>query len=123
MQLGPLQQAWVDALRSGKYKQGLKRLRDGEKHCCLGVLCELAVEAGITKRSEHRNGVFGYGHCDVTNYPPVEVTDWIGLKSSSGVLPGATNSSLVDRNDHGCSFEQIASLIEEKADLLFKGPM
>jgi hypothetical protein len=37
---------WVEALRSGEYKQGqllLKKERpDGTaKHCCLGVLCEI----------------------------------------------------------------------------------
>lgn len=34
-----LKQQWVEALRSGKYQQGVGRLRtkDGE-YCCLGVL-------------------------------------------------------------------------------------
>lgn len=34
---------WVEALRSGKYKQGKKSLRsrEGDKYCCLGVLCDL----------------------------------------------------------------------------------
>lgn len=32
---------WVDALRSGKYKQAKKQLSDGKKFCCLGVLCDV----------------------------------------------------------------------------------
>ncbi len=36
---------WVDALRSGKYKQGQKALRqetpEGSRFCCLGVACDL----------------------------------------------------------------------------------
>ena len=32
---------WVEALRSGGYKQGRKRLRYGDTYCCLGVLCDL----------------------------------------------------------------------------------
>lgn len=36
---------WLDALRSGDFKQGyqcLKRMDGGEQsHCCLGVLCEV----------------------------------------------------------------------------------
>ncbi len=33
--------AWVEALRSGKYKQGRDHLRTGDAYCCLGVLCDL----------------------------------------------------------------------------------
>ena len=44
-----MKQRWIDALRSGKYKQGESMLRrfegdDGDteaSYCCLGVLCEL----------------------------------------------------------------------------------
>lgn len=39
--------AWVEALRSGKYKQGKGWLRQEEPgveptFCCLGVLCDLS---------------------------------------------------------------------------------
>lgn len=33
---------WVEALRSGKYKQGRSALRIDDTYCCLGVLCEVA---------------------------------------------------------------------------------
>lgn len=35
---------WLEALRSGKYKQGKGRLlsETGKEHCCIGVLCEVA---------------------------------------------------------------------------------
>lgn len=38
-----LKQQWVDALRSGEYKQGMEgnlRSKDDE-FCCLGILCDL----------------------------------------------------------------------------------
>jgi len=35
---------WVEALRSGKYKQGRKTLKHAGRYCCLGVLCEVAGE-------------------------------------------------------------------------------
>ena len=38
-----LRNLWVEALRSGKYKQGKGRLRDGDTYCCLGVLCDLVA--------------------------------------------------------------------------------
>jgi hypothetical protein len=47
-----LKKRWLDALRSGKYRQGKFRLKDVVKgqtcHCCLGVL---AVEASSEIRS------------------------------------------------------------------------
>lgn len=39
-----LKTKWVEALRSGEFKQGMKRLRHGGRHCCLGVLCEIMGE-------------------------------------------------------------------------------
>lgn len=36
-----LKKKWVDALRSGKYKQGKTALRVGNNFCCLGVLCDV----------------------------------------------------------------------------------
>lgn len=35
-----VKKAWLEALRSGNYKQGQSWLKDGDKYCCLGVLCE-----------------------------------------------------------------------------------
>jgi hypothetical protein len=32
---------WLEALRSGKYKQGRQGLRKVDSFCCLGVLCDL----------------------------------------------------------------------------------
>lgn len=39
---------WVDALRSGQYKQGQGQLSVDNKYCCLGVLCDvLGVESKL----------------------------------------------------------------------------
>lgn len=37
-----LKQKWIDALRSGTYKQGYKTLHPRTDFCCLGVLCDIA---------------------------------------------------------------------------------
>ena len=39
-----LKQDWIEALRSGKYKQGRLALYEPytEAYCCLGVLCKVA---------------------------------------------------------------------------------
>lgn len=46
----------VERLRSGKYIQGKEKLAtkegDDTLYCCLGVLCEIAVERGIINRIE-----------------------------------------------------------------------
>lgn len=32
---------WINALKSGKYKQGQGKLRDNNCYCCLGILCDI----------------------------------------------------------------------------------
>ena len=44
-----LKKKWVAALRSGKYEQGKEALRNGDKYCCLGVLCEIETGAKPNK--------------------------------------------------------------------------
>ena len=34
-------QKWVEALRSGKYKQATNRLKSNKGYCCLGVAKEI----------------------------------------------------------------------------------
>jgi hypothetical protein len=42
---------WLEALRSGGYKQARGQLKvasiDGDRFCCLGVLCDLAAQEGL----------------------------------------------------------------------------
>lgn len=51
-----LRTLWLTALRSGNYTQGLNRLKGVDRnafgetvpvHCCLGVLCEVALDNNI----------------------------------------------------------------------------
>lgn len=37
---------WLEALRSGKYKQGRQSLREADSFCCLGVLCDILNSNG-----------------------------------------------------------------------------
>ncbi len=58
-----LKRLWVEALNSGKYKQGFGALEkvkpDGTVvNCCLGVLCHVAEDAGVVK-SLPRNSDMG----------------------------------------------------------------
>ncbi len=74
---------WAARLRSGEYKQGRSVLKMIDpvtgvtKHCCMGVLCELAVEAGVlTYSDEEGDGVVRYGLNRMTGQLPEEVISW-----------------------------------------------
>lgn len=127
---------WVAALRSGDYPQttgALQRTRPATidsdvahpGFCCLGVLCELAVEAGVIKRADDRGlellGQAGYLSADRDGkvYPetallPKEVVEWAGL---DGIYGFGRNSGtgLTELNDNGVSFAAIADIIERGA--------
>lgn len=88
---------WVEALRSGEYKQGKDQLRGGDRFCCLGVACEVS---GLPYNPE--DGALGD-----------EVRDWLGLVDMWGVLTGGTGETLTNLNDNlDYTFDQIATLIE-----------
>lgn len=121
-------EAWVAALRSGKYKQGkevLHNVTDGS-HCCLGVACEVFIEhGGRLHRKEEPDGHgrtitwFHDGGSQAFQYLPPVVSDWLGGIRWEGQLiepvsvNGHTATSLVSLNDSGsATFEDIADAIE-----------
>lgn len=117
---------WVKRLRSGDYEQGLGYLRHGEEgeastYCCLGVLCEIAVEAGVipparTGTEGHEEDVWLYGNeneRDDTGLPH-SVRMWAGVTSASGLVIDGPVSNLVVANDsEHMSFAEIADIIEK----------
>lgn len=118
MALSKVQQKWVDALRSGKYKQGQGKLRHGDSFCCLGVLCDLAEAEGITFGVKNESGGVHYEnlYCAL----PESVRDWSGVVSGLGYYGPFGTESLVALNDRGTSFTQIADIIEGQPEGLFK---
>jgi hypothetical protein len=82
---------WSGALRSGKYEQGTGWLNRDGRYCCLGVLCELAVEAGIAeRRTAGEFNVSGYAALGLSSdYEgekatlPAVVANWAGLPSAN----------------------------------------
>lgn len=116
---------WLAALRSGDYRQGHGKLRrdhdrseddPGTTYCCLGVLCEVAVEAGVARRVTSTEGVTAYvavndGFDRSDNFLPLAVGHWAGLDTPN---PVTGRYSLADWNDERhASFARIADLIEE----------
>ncbi len=117
--------AWLNALESGKYRQGngalsIKTSGKHREYCCLGVLCELAAKEGVVKKNVRKDvgSCTGYGEDDKTYYLPKEVKQWAGLKSDQGAY---SNTTLAIQNDDGKSFKEIAKLIRKHASQLFVG--
>lgn len=117
---------WVADLRSGDYEQGRAYLhtqpeQDGlEKFCCLGVLCDQAVKAGVIQRQYHPDENFWtYGKDVESLVLPSEVMEWAGMTDSNPELRFKKSSSdvnsLADLNDtYNWTFEKIADLIERE---------
>lgn len=116
---------WLARLRDGRL-QGQRLLDYDDKHgkrrqCCLGVLCELAAEAGIV--TVHTGPGTDYGSNALvhsywsgdggrdTFYLPAAVAEWAGLDGVQGWIPGRSRS-LAQMNDEGQTFAEIADAIE-----------
>jgi hypothetical protein len=107
---------WVEALRSGKYQQTSARLASPTGYCCLGVLCEVAIESGLDINVEENHGYKRYDNLSVTL--PTSVSDWAFLKSDPAPGDAKVRTKvgcedwLSTLNDRGVSFNEIADLIE-----------
>jgi hypothetical protein len=117
---------WLEALRSGKYKQATSMLCDGEGgYCCLGVLTQVYANKK-KKRAFDVGGGYVMAEIDAQLLPD-RVMKWAGLEDfiyKSNTSPWTTESThdilvskkhrktLSTHNDDGKSFEWIADLIE-----------
>ena len=105
---------WVDALRSGEYRQGYHQLRNNEGFCCLGVACDVAIrnglDAGWVLDPDGGGAVLGEAM-----EMPLDVQRWFGIDDSNPVpTKGGKGKTLAERNDQGWSFKRIADAIERK---------
>lgn len=109
---------WVEALESGRFVQAKGSLRKklgsgGYGHCCLGVLCELALEAGLLVRGRRETYVSRAADGEVASIVlPRVVMEWAGLEQCNPYV--SENTTLADLNDRGESFRYIAREIKEK---------
>lgn len=99
MKMNPeIKQKWVEALRSGRYKQEkgalLVQASGGAGYCCMGVLCEI-----VDGLPPFKGQVF-----------PTETT-W---KTCGGLeLMGLENTLSLMNDQEGKTFPEIAQWIEE----------
>lgn len=124
---------WLDALRSGEYRQGQNVLKksfsdnDKPQHCCLGVLCEIAIKEGlnISATAEILDGGYREWYFEGQHESlPLSVVDWAGLWQGIPVVPDPTRedyrdgstplTNLAQLNDDGYDFNALADLIERE---------
>lgn len=100
---------WVEALRSGKYEQGMKQLKNENAYCCLGVLCDIS-KLGRFSNDEYYLIQSRSAQEIENDVLPVSVMKWAAIKDSSGLLN--MYESLAEYNDSGKTFLEIADIIE-----------
>lgn len=115
-----IKKLWIEALRSGEFKQCKGFLAMDGKYCALGVLSALAMLEGECTYSEE-NGV---GRFDNLRFRlSYNVMKWAGIAQENerfldpkelGVLITVNNkeTSVLELNDSGKSFKEIAKLVE-----------
>ena len=106
---------WVAALRSGEYKQREGGLANEKrtKHCCLGVLCELAIKEGVEMLVEVRPDMPKDMYFeDSAGGLPYSVQEWAGVASANGRLYGGISVATLN-DDMKYDFGRIANIIEE----------
>lgn len=122
-----IKEKWLNLLRSEEYEQGNGQLGydppDGTpaRRCCLGVLCEVAVQEGVIEKkvingdviygvnlavansiSDDVTGVAGEDWESAKFYLPKAVREWAGLSHYSPTVPrpdGVDESLTTDYRD------------------------
>jgi hypothetical protein len=101
---------WVEALRSGKYKQGDSVLKMRDAFCCLGVACDISrvgewhqVEPFEFEEYRTRNG-------ESSALLPYEVSVWLGFTDEDPQI-GKTLATELNDSDR-LTFAEIADRIE-----------
>jgi hypothetical protein len=121
-----IKELWCAALESGEYPQSKGSLCSVEGFCCLGVLGDLAVKAGVAKwktvkENEPKRLVTDSGANRVYLVPEViewacipknweEYDEYFYLPVSQVIKP---YRNLPEANDMGLSFTEIAKLIRK----------
>ncbi len=111
---------WVEALRSGEYRQGDSYLynKDTDCYCCLGVACRV-YEQETENELENSDTLLlpdFQRFSTLKDYP--EVQKWLGLRTPNGELDKGRDLTLLNDIQEK-SFSEIADVIEEEVEILF----
>lgn len=134
-------QEWIDALRSGSFRQVQQRLGDGAGgYCCLGVICVIYAREHLDQIefvggqkilandgqknlpvirvvSVETHPLTGKPRLETNELmPPPSVIEYYKLGWGAEQQQRDLIGRLAGLNDHGWTFEQIADLIERHLD-------
>lgn len=96
---------WVEALRSDEYVQGKDYLCKDNKHCCLGVLCEITDTDVVAKSI---NGGTIYAYKGETNTALLSEN----LKEEIGLADDDVDELIFLNDTQEVTFDEIADYIE-----------
>lgn len=108
-----IKKRWVKALRSGAYDQAGGTLYDGEGFCCLGVLYDIEYDGDWQHVGE--DVIEGDGETIFSG-------EWMIDRNASHLsdkfrekcfISDSAETSLINLNDEGSSFPEIADWIDE----------
>ena len=123
---------WIDALRSGEFKQctGVLAKRDPESgttsYCCLGVLATIAGVGAVPQElpdwenlvfdfdGKLESGVIPEAHQN-TIVSDLDLSTLVAPATNPLLPPGDLMRILSSKNDKGATFEDIATYLEELA--------
>ena len=113
---------WVQALRSGEFKQTIGHLRDEVGYCCLGVAAELTE----VPSEPNDDGVYSYIFPSITGTPELIRVDLPSSTMLALDIEASRNGCedfirrVIDMNDTEVPFDEIADFIEKSlpADLI-----
>jgi hypothetical protein len=106
---------WIEALESGKYRQGKGALHShdeyGDQFCCLGVACDIFKDELDLRIEPHAtiniiNGLTCYRYNQDAVYLPRAVGEYLQFHSEQQTVYASLN-------DQGKSFKELAGQLRE----------
>jgi len=116
-----IKKIWIKALKSGEFKQCRGYLANDGKYCALGVLSILALLEGVCTYNEGE----GIGKFDNRKFSlSFNIMKWAGIAQEDEKYLDPEEhevkirykkgfSTILDLNDQGASFKEIARIINE----------
>lgn len=95
---------WIEALQSGKYRQGKGFLHRKNRFCCLGVLCNI-YDNSRWEKVDNLKEHFLYDGTNEKEFLEYRIRRKFGI-------PFSVMTRLMYMNDMGRDFEYIAKYIE-----------
>lgn len=115
-----IKERWLSALRSNKFPQTKEHLKDNNGFCCLGVLCEIAVEDGVIAPPIKDPVTLEWLYENEGGTLPLKVMEWAEISDENPYVEyiedGVSHyDSLSELNDSkNKNFTQIADIIERE---------